>query len=109
MFIAVSLVGVGEISGVIASQALVAQEAPIRIRGSILGVFGFFGAVGILIATKVGGVIFDSIAPSAPFVMMGAINAVIFVWGVWVMLKDKGEEANTEEADGISVGGVLNA
>ena len=89
MLIAASLMGIGEISGVIASQALVAQEAPVRIRGSVVGMFGFFGAIGILIATKTGGVLFDAIHPSAPFVLMGVINALIFVWGLWVMMGEK--------------------
>ena len=60
--------------------------------------FGFFGAIGILVATKTGGVLFDAIHPSAPFVLMGVINGLIFVWGVWVWLSaERGAEPTVDE------------
>ncbi|HHL43507.1 MAG TPA: MFS transporter, partial [Hellea balneolensis] len=60
------LLGIGEFSAIMAGQTLVAQEAPIDVRGSVLGVFAFCGALGLLILSKVGGHIFDSIGPGAP-------------------------------------------
>jgi MFS family permease len=84
MIVAVTVVGIGEISAVIASQVLVAQQSPPDRRGTISGAFGIFGAFGILLATKLGGHLFDGLAPSAPFVMMGALNAIVFVWAMLV-------------------------
>ena len=89
-------VGIGEISGVIASQALIGEQAPAATRGSVVGVFGFFGAIGILIATKAGGHLFDSIHPSAPFVLMGVINAVIFLWALAVTWSEKRKAASAD-------------
>jgi MFS family permease len=84
MIAAVCLVGVGEISALVTSQVLIAQQAPAQIRGSVLGVFGLFGALGILVATKVGGHLFDDVAPSGPFVLMGALNLLLLLWALWV-------------------------
>ncbi len=96
MIIASVFVGIGEISGVIASQALIGEQAPAATRGSVVGVFGFFGAIGILIATKAGGHLFDGIHPSAPFVLMGAINAVIFLLALAVTWSEKRKAASAD-------------
>ena len=58
---------------------MIGQEAPAEQRGSIVGMFSFFGAAGVMFVTSVGGRLFDAIDPSAPFVMIGAINALLFV------------------------------
>jgi MFS family permease len=78
------LLGVGEISAVIAGNALIGQEAPARIRGATVGLFSLFGTVGILSATLVGGIIFDRIAHTAPFTMMAAVNGLVCLLAVSV-------------------------
>ena len=76
--------GVAEISAFVSSQALVGQQANPERRGAILGFFGVAGAVGILIGTKGGGIVFDAIGPSSPFVIFGALNLVVFIWALLV-------------------------
>lgn len=78
------LMGVAEISAFVSSQALVGQQAEPRHRGAIMGFFGVAGAFGILIATKGGGMLFDQVGPSAPFVVFGLLNLVVFAWGLVV-------------------------
>jgi predicted MFS family arabinose efflux permease len=78
------LMGVAEISAFVSSQALVGQQAEPRHRGAIMGFFGVAGAFGILIGTKGGGMLFDGVGPSAPFVVFGLLNLVVFVWGLLV-------------------------
>ena len=78
------LMGVAEISAFVSSQALCGQQAGPNHRGAIFGFFGVAGAVGILIGTKGGGIVFDQIGPSAPFVIFGALNLVVFAWGLRV-------------------------
>jgi len=78
------VVGIGQMSVTSACQTLVGQEAPPAARGSITGMFAFFGALGILFITKVGGIIYDSIGPAAPFVLIGFFNALLFVFAVYV-------------------------
>jgi MFS family permease len=92
MILACVLLGIGEISAVISSQSLIGEQAPEQSRGSVVGAFGFFGAIGILIATKIGGKLFDQIAPSAPFVVIGLVNACVFGLALWT-LKNKSEKS----------------
>ena len=81
------ILGIGEISVIISAGALLGQQAPQKIRGSVVGVFGLVGAIGILFASKVGGEIYDSISPTAPFVMMGILNAALMFYALWVRLR----------------------
>ena len=53
----VVLLGVGQVSCFACAQALIGQEAPMKERGAVLGMFGLSGAVGIIIATGVGGLV----------------------------------------------------
>lgn len=79
-----ALMGVAEIGAFVSSQALIGQQAPAALRGVIIGFFGVAGAVGILVGTSFGGVLFHRLGPSAPFVLFGAINAVVFIWALWL-------------------------
>lgn len=78
------IMGVAEISAFVSSQALAGQQAEPQHRGAIFGFFGVAGAVGILIATKGGGILYDAYGPSTPFVVFGALNLVVFMWGLLV-------------------------
>ncbi|MGJ8668746.1 MAG: MFS transporter [Oceanococcus sp.] len=82
VFVLLGLMGIAEISAFVSSQALVGQQAPAVLRGVIIGFFGMAGAVGILVGTTAGGYMFRDIGPSAPFIMFGAINAVVCVWAL---------------------------
>lgn len=84
MKLALLIVGVGEIGGAIASQVLIAQQAPRAIRGSVIGVFGLCGALGILTAFSAGGYLFDHWRESAPFLLFGIFGAIVVVWG-WLI------------------------
>jgi len=71
------LVGVGEVSVIVAAGALLGQEARIDLRGAIVGFYSAVGGVGILFATGVGGIIFDQIGRTAPFTLMGILNLIL--------------------------------
>jgi MFS family permease len=73
------LMGIGEMSGVLTAQSLVGQEAPAKSRGTVIGAFSFFGALGILTTVLIGGYLFDNWRPSAPFIYMGFVNCVLIV------------------------------
>lgn len=81
------ILGIGQVSAFLSSQALIGQEAPLKERGSVVGMFGMFGAVGILITTLVGGILFDEWMRSGPFVFVGCINFLVFLWGALVRVK----------------------
>jgi MFS family permease len=83
-FGAAAMLGIGQASGILASQVLIGQEAPGPIRGAVIGMVGFFGAVGILLISKVGGYAFDAWRPGAPFIIMAIANAVLLVFALYV-------------------------
>jgi predicted MFS family arabinose efflux permease len=87
MYPAAILLGMGEVNAVLAAQALIGQEAPKDGRGAVIGVFGICGAIGILIAGKLGGYLFDAWTPAAPFLIMGIANLVLFVLALAVRLR----------------------
>ena len=78
------LVGLSEVGCIITSGVLIAQQAPVRIRGSVIGIFNLTGAVGILVASKVGGYLFDYWKAAGPFVFFGLVALAVLVWAVLV-------------------------
>jgi len=72
------LLGIGQISVFLGGQSLIGQEAPREKRGSVMAAFNISGAIGILLITLAGGHLFDAIDPRAPFVVVGAINILLF-------------------------------
>lgn len=49
------------------------------LKGSIAGVYSLLGGAGILLLTKVGGILFDRADVGSPFWMMAGFNAVLLV------------------------------
>jgi MFS family permease len=97
--LACGLLGVGEISTIVSGSALIGQEAPEERRGSVLGVFNVIGAAGLLLGTYFGGVIFDGIGRTAPFFMMGIVNAVVAVMALVVLIRSPVSVAATVPAE----------
>ena len=73
------LLGMGEISMIVAGGALLGQEARESLRGAIVGVFNLFGALGIVAVSFIGGIVFDSLGRSTPFTMMGLLNGILLL------------------------------
>jgi MFS family permease len=80
----VIFVGIGEISVIVATGALLGQEAPLEERGPIVGLFNASGGLGILFATAAGGYVFDRFGPTAPFTMMAVLNAALLAAAIAV-------------------------
>ena len=80
------IIGLGEVGCVITSSTLIAQESPVRIRGAVVGFFSACGAIGILIASKVGGQLFDVWSPTGPFVLFGFFAFVVALCGIGLRL-----------------------
>jgi MFS family permease len=81
------LIGMSEVGCIITSSVLIAQQSPARIRGSVIGMFNLTGAIGIMVASKVGGIMFDSWREAAPFIMFGGFALVVLIWGLAVRRK----------------------
>jgi hypothetical protein len=61
-----------------------------KLKGSIAGMYSLAGGAGILLLTKVGGLMFDRVDTGSPFYLMAAFNAVLFlvtvacgIWSKW--------------------------
>lgn len=53
-----------------------------HLKGSIAGVYSLSGGAAILLLTKLGGFLFDSMSTGAPFYMMAIFNAILLVIGI---------------------------
>jgi len=84
----------GEVSVIVGGGSLLGQEAQSSLRGAIVGVFSLMGGIGIIIASGIGGIIFDSIGRTAPFTMMGILNGVLLLFAIVTRLR-AGEPAAT--------------
>ncbi|MDG1462731.1 MAG: MFS transporter [Gammaproteobacteria bacterium] len=80
------LLAIGQGSAILASVTLVGQESNEEERGTVVATSGLFGAIGILVAAVIGGRLFDSIGPSAPFVFVGAFQFLLCVAAVLVRI-----------------------
>ena len=85
----VSVIGVAEIGMVVCSMALVTGTyVPSSSKGAVSGVYSVFGAAGILLSTKIGGVLFDNWNQGGPFFVMGIMHIVCVVASVIVIVGD---------------------
>lgn len=88
------VLGAGELSCIIAGQALLGQQAPRDFRGSVMGVAAFCAALGVLFSTSLGGWLFDHWREGGPFVMIATVNAIVMVVALWVRLTTPTEKPN---------------
>lgn len=93
MYAAAAFMGIGEMSGILASQSLVGKVAGDRGRGAIIGVFSMFGAAGILMSTYFGGILFDAWKPSAPYLLVGIADGLLAILALAVYLSRRGKES----------------
>lgn len=93
------LLGFGQIAAILAGTTLVGQEADPKITGATIGVWSFCGAVGTLIGSYFGGILFDLWTPGAPFLLMGILNLLVMIAAIWVRIRFPGDgQLRSEEA-----------
>ena len=73
------LLGCGEIGAILSGLALVGQEAPEKIRGSVVGMFMLMGGFGLLTIGVIGGWVFDAWMPGGVFILGAGANAIVFI------------------------------
>ncbi|MGI9309639.1 MAG: MFS transporter, partial [Gammaproteobacteria bacterium] len=92
---ALILTGIGESMVIVTAPALVGQEAPSRVRGSIIGVTALCGGFGVLINVKASGYMFDAWSYQAPFLYMAGVNIALMLWALLVRLKHGSSRTTT--------------
>ncbi|WFD28759.1 hypothetical protein MNAN1_003773 [Malassezia nana] len=91
------LLAAGEYGMIISGMAhLNGDVVPTSRRGTVSGVFSFMGSVGIILISKVGGVLFDVWMKGAPFLLLGighcivaVMAAVLLPWIVRIESREK--------------------
>jgi hypothetical protein len=63
---------------------LIAPKSQTRahLKGSIAGVYSLAGGAGILLLTKIGGLMFDKVDTGSPFYIMSVFNGILLVAGI---------------------------
>jgi MFS family permease len=83
----VILIAIGQYGMIISGMAMVAGDHVDRNdNAAISATYSFIGAVGIIIVSKVGGVLFDVWMKGAPFLLLGIGHLLIFVMSIAVYL-----------------------
>jgi MFS family permease len=87
VYLYVILAGIGEIGMITGSLSLVtnASVSP-KVRGSVAGVSSFFGAIGILLNTKLGGYLFDVWREGAPFLLVAIGHGIVGIVGIALLV-----------------------
>jgi len=81
------VLGLGQISAILAGATLIGQEVDPKITGATIGVWAFCGALGTMLGSLAGGLIYDMISPGAPFLMMGIANLIVALATCYVRVK----------------------
>ena len=82
-----ALLGLGQVSAILAGTTLVGQEADPKITGATIGVWSFCGAFGTMLGSLLGGILFDIWRPGAPFLLMAGFNLLVLVSAIVVRIK----------------------
>ncbi|KAG9515224.1 major facilitator superfamily MFS-1, partial [Aureobasidium melanogenum] len=69
-----------------------------KLKGTIAGVYSLAGGIGILLLTKLGGVLFDKTSTGAPFYMLAAFNAVLLLAVIVVFLVQRVRKVTVSDA-----------
>lgn len=87
------VLGIGQVSAILAGTTLVGQEADPEITGVTLGVWAFCGALGIMAGSLLGGLLFDLWRPGAPFLFVALINFLVMIAALYVRIKYPQDDA----------------
>ncbi|OJJ88797.1 putative MFS transporter [Aspergillus glaucus CBS 516.65] len=74
------------------------QQQYSQLKGSIAGVYSLYGGAGILLLTKLGGYLFDTLDSGSPFYLMAAFNVVLFATGIICGLVNKARSTQPQVA-----------
>lgn len=79
VFLAISIASFGVYGLLTIGYVLVNRNCGEKARGSIMGISCLFGAFGILFVAKIGGLMFDYIDKSSPFLCCAVFSFINFV------------------------------
>lgn len=92
VYLAMALAGLADIGMIISSMALMAAVSAPEHRGAFSGVYSFFGALGIIVTSKVGGYLFDRVRETAAFSVVAISSGVVFLATITIAASYKASE-----------------
>lgn len=87
VYIPMTLIALGQASSMLGPDVLALDYAPKDLRGSIMGPLNMVSGVGLIVILEVGGILFDTIGPYAPFLLTGIGNLLALAYAVHVFIK----------------------
>lgn len=81
-------IGLAEVGCIITSGVLINDRSPEEVRGAVVSFFSMCGAIGIMVASIVGGWLFDHWHATGPFVLFAGFAALVTVWGLVLRSKN---------------------
>lgn len=93
MYLCALLIGMAEMTANLSATSLIGKEAPERGRGAVLGMWTWFGALGILTTAVVGGYLFDNVSRIGPFMFVALANLVLFVFSIFLLVRARNSAA----------------
>jgi MFS family permease len=102
MMVVAVLVGVGEIAGITTAGPLLAQQVPAGVRGTAFGVHTLCGAVGIMVVSALGGVLYDLWRPAGPFVVSGVCGLLVVAFGLAVRRRVRASPEAALSGEGVA-------
>ncbi|KAJ5664705.1 hypothetical protein N7462_011518 [Penicillium macrosclerotiorum] len=100
VFVVMALIGISQIGAIVCSLAVLSNgilrvsiedetlqkvydtQHLSHLKGSIAGVYSLYGGAGILILTKLGGLLFDVLSSGTPFYIMAVFNGILLITGI---------------------------
>jgi len=86
IYIGMLLSGSADIGMIISSMALISSQSTPTQRGALSGVYSLFGAIGIIVTSKLGGFLFDNYGETTAFYIVSISSAILFILTVLTIL-----------------------
>ena len=77
-----ALLSVGQSAVIISSQVFVQAEAPLKVRGTVIGFYTVCSGLGAAVILKLSGYVYDAWLLTGPFVLTSVVNAAVLVFAV---------------------------
>jgi len=85
LFITMPLIGFSMLLGFSSYQAMFADFVPQNLRGKVTGSINFFAYIFMAVGGAMGGVLYDSVSPTLPFILMAILaipSSALIIFGV---------------------------
>ena len=109
VYLPVVLIALGQAGALLAPEILAFDLTPEDMRGSMMGALNIVGGIGLVLVLQVGGYLFDSVGPYAPFIFTGIGNLLVLIYTLYEVRFNAAGQADGS-VDGADIaGGVVSS